>query len=102
MLLTSKNFHKCLRPCLFRVSAKMHSDKCNLLINSFAKSPFSYCLIIWMFCNRKSMKEVNKTQERYLRLMINSYKLSYEELLDFNEISSQQRRLNSATSYTNT
>ena len=34
-----------------------------------------------MFCNRKSMKKVNKIQERCLRLMTNNYKLSYEELL---------------------
>ena len=49
-----------------------------------------------MFCNRKSMKKVNKIQERYLRLMTNNYELSYEELLDLtNEISPHQRCLNS-------
>ena len=36
---------------LFRVSANMDSDKCTLLINSFIKSHFSYCPLIWMFCN---------------------------------------------------
>ena len=54
---------------LFRVSANMNSDKCTLLINSFIKSHFSYCPLIWMFCNRKSMKKINKMQERYLSLM---------------------------------
>ena len=73
---------------LFRVSANMNSDKCALLINSFIKSPFSYCSIIWIFCNWKSMKKVNKIQERYLHLMTNNYELSYEELLDLtNEVS---------------
>ena len=51
---------------LFRVSANMNADKCTLLINSFIKFHFSYCPLIWMFYNRKSMKKVNKIQERYL------------------------------------
>ena len=67
---------------LFRLSANMNSDKCSLLINSFIKSHFSYFPFIWMFCNRKSMKKVNKIIGRYLRLMINNYELYYKELLD--------------------
>ena len=81
---------------LFRVSANVNSDKYTLLINSFIKSHLSYCPLIWMFCNRKSMKKVNKIRELNLRLMINNYELSYDELLDLtNEISSHQRCLNS-------
>ena len=73
----------------------MNSDKCTLP-SSFIKSHFSYCPFIWMFCNRKRIKKVNKIQERYLRLMTNNCKLSYEELLDLtNEISPHQRCLNS-------
>ena len=49
-----------------------------------------------MFSNRKSIKEVNKIQERYLRLVINNYELSSKEHLHLtNEISLQQRCLNS-------
>ena len=59
----------------------MKLDRCSLVINSFIKCHSSYCPLIWMFCNRKSMKKVNKIQERCLRLMTNNYKLSYEELL---------------------
>ena len=66
---------------LFRVSANMNSDKCSLLINSFIKSHLSYCPLIWTFCNRKSMRKVNKIQ-KHLRLMTNNYELSYDELLD--------------------
>ena len=74
----------------------MNSDKCNLLINSVIKSHFSYCPLIWMFFNRKSLQKFNKIQERYLRLMTNNYQLSYEDLLDLtNEISPHQRCLNS-------
>ena len=81
---------------LFRVSANMNSDKCTLLINSFIKSHFSCCPLIWMFCNRKSMKKGNIIKVRYLRLMTNNYGLSYEELLDLtDETSPHQRCLNS-------
>ena len=73
---------------LFTVSANMNSGKCILLINSFIKSHFSYCPLVWMFFNRKSMNKVNNIQERYLRLVTNSYELNYEELLDLtNKIS---------------
>ena len=78
----------------FRVSANMNSDKCTLLVNSFIKSHFSYIPLIWMFCNRKSMKKVKKIQERYLCLMTNNYEPSHEELLDLtSEISPHQRCL---------
>ena len=84
------------RNALFRVSANINSDKCTLLINSFIKSHFSYCSLIWMFCNRKSMNKVKKIQEHYLRLMTKNYKLSYKELLDLtSEIYPHQRCLNS-------
>ena len=51
-----------------------------------------------MFFNRKSINNVNKTQECYLHLMTNNCELSYEELLDLtNEMSPNQRFLNSVT-----
>ena len=45
----------------------------------------SYCPLIWIICNRKSMKKVNRIQEHYLRLVTNNYELSYEELLDLTD-----------------
>ena len=81
---------------LFTVLANVNLDKWTLLINSFVKSHFSYCPLIWMFSNRKSMKKVNKIQERYLHLVTHNYELCYEKLLDLtNEISPHQRCLNS-------
>ena len=92
---TCKTANQKLNP-LFRVSANMNSDKCNLLVDSFIKSHFSYFPLIQVFCNQKSMKKVSKIQERYLRLMTNNQGLSYEELLNLsNEIPLHQRCLNS-------
>ena len=71
----------------------MNSDKCSLLINSFIKSHFSYCLLIWMFSNRKSMKKT--IHEHYLCFMTNNFELNYEELLELtNEIYLPQLCLN--------
>ena len=70
--------------CFIQSIANMNYDKCTLLINSFIKSHFIYCPLIWMFCNRKSIKKFNETQESYLRLMTNNYELSYEAFLEFN------------------
>ena len=66
----------------FRVLANMNLGKCTLLINSFIKSHFSYCPVIWMFCNQKIKKKVNEIKELYLRLMTNNYEQRYEEHLD--------------------
>ena len=51
---------------LFRVSANMNSDKCSLLINSFIKSHFGYCPLVWMLCNRKSIFKKNQQNTRTL------------------------------------
>ena len=67
---------------LYGVTANMNSGKCTLLINSFIKSYFTCCPLIWMFCNRKNMHKVSKMAEHYWRLMTNNYELSYGELLD--------------------
>ena len=45
---------------LFRVSTNMNSGEYSLLINSFIKSHFSYCPLMWMFCNQQSTKKVKK------------------------------------------
>ena len=74
----------------------MNSDNCILLISSFIKSQFSYFLLIWMFCNQKSMKKFNTIQERYLRLLKNNYKVNYEGLCNLtNKIFKHQWYLNS-------
>ena len=80
---------------LFRISSFMTKEKLDLLVNSFIRSQFSYCPLIWMFCNRTSMNKINKIQERCLRLTLNDYTTNFNELLVFtNEISTHQRCIN--------
>ena len=80
---------------LFRVSNFMTVEKLNLLVNSFIRSQFSYCPLIWMFCNRTSMQKINRIQERCLRLSQNDYTTNTNDLFVYtNEISTHQRCIN--------
>ena len=59
----------------------MNPDKLRLLMNSFIKSQFSYCPLIWIFHDRALNAKVNKIQERALRIVYKSSHADYETLL---------------------
>ena len=52
-----------------------------VIFNSFIESQFKYCLLIWMFCSRKSNDKINRLHERSLRIVYKDFDSSYEELL---------------------
>ena len=79
---------------LARVSAFMSPDKLRLLMNSFIKSHFSYCPLIWMFHDRALNAKVNKIQERALRIVYKNSHADFETLLGLdNAVSIHQRNL---------
>ena len=79
---------------LARVSASMNPDKLRLLMNTFIKSQFSYCPLIWMFHDRALNAKVNKIQERALRIVYKNSHADYETLLKLdNAVSIHQRNL---------
>ena len=49
------------------------SDQRNLLLNSFIKSQFTYCPLIWMFTSRYLNNALNNIHERALRLIYNDH-----------------------------
>ena len=53
-----------------------------LLFNSFIKSQFNYCPLIWMFCSRVQNSKINSIHERSLRTIYKDYKNSYSDILD--------------------
>ena len=66
-----------------------------LLVNSYIKSQFSYCPLIWMFSSRKSNHRINKIHERSLRIILNDYFSSFEDLLTvLDEKTIHQRSIN--------
>ena len=53
-----------------------------ILLNSFVYSNFSYCPLVWHFCSAKSVKEIEKIQERALRILSNDFSSDYEPNLN--------------------
>lgn len=57
-------------------------NKRKILMNSFVKSQFSYCPLIWMLHSRKSNKKINDLHYRALRLVYQDTTSSFEQLLE--------------------
>ena len=80
---------------LYRISAYMSPDQHLLIINSYIKSLFNYCPLIWMFCNRQEINKINKIHERCLQLLLNNFHDSFDNLLILSgDISIHQRCIN--------
>ena len=69
---------------LTRVSQFLQPIQKQLLYNSFIKSQFSYCPLIWMFCSNYSNNLINKLHERALRMISGNYTSTFQELLNDN------------------
>ena len=58
------------------------SEETRLLVfESFVRSNFNYCPIIWHFCSKVNTEKLEKLQYRGLKIVYNCYESSYEELL---------------------
>ena len=66
---------------LARISPYLNKHKRIILMKSFILSQFSYCPIIWMYCQRKSNNLINKIHERALRIAYCDYVSDFEGLL---------------------
>ena len=64
-----------------RVVRYLEPQKANLLYNSFILTNFNYCPLIWMFCGQAMNDRVNNVHKRALRVLLNDYTSSFEELL---------------------
>ena len=65
--------------------ACLEPQKASLLYNSFILTNFNYCSLIWMFCGKTTNHEVYSVHKRALRVLLNDYTSSFEELLHRNE-----------------
>ena len=66
---------------LQRLKAFVGYEERKVLINSFIYSNFNYCPLVWHFSSSKSIKKIEKVQERALRFLYDDYKISYDKLL---------------------
>ena len=60
----------------------MEFEQNKLIMSSFIKSQFSYCLLIWTFCSRTSMNKLNNIHEKCLCLVTKDYDSKFNELLE--------------------
>ena len=63
---TSRKIH-----ALARVTPFMNLSKRRLLMNSFFKTQFNYCPLIWMCHSRENNRKINRLHERCLRTIYN-------------------------------
>ena len=67
---------------LARVTPFMNLSKRRLLMNSFFKTQFNYCPLIWMCHSRENNRKINWPRERCLRTIYDDKQSSFNELLE--------------------
>ena len=60
----------------------MNLSKRRLLINSFFKTQFNYCPLIWMCHSRENNRKINRLVERCIRTIYNDKRSLFNELLE--------------------
>ena len=69
---------------LARLSTYIDPTKLEILKNSFVKSQFSYCPLVWMFHDRVLNSKLTLIQERALRLVCKGSETEWDVYVDRN------------------
>ena len=64
-----------------RIAPNLDYEKRTILYNSFILPNFNYCPLIWMFCGKSSNDDVERLHKRALRVLLDDYESTFEELL---------------------
>ena len=64
-----------------RIAPNLDYEKNVMLYNSFVLSNFNYCPLIWKFSGKSSNNEINRLHKRALRVLLDDYGSTFEELL---------------------
>lgn len=67
---------------LARISNFLDIDTRKIIFNSFIRSNFSYCPLVWHFCGKQNNMKIEKIQERALRIIYRDFESSYDDLLE--------------------
>ena len=65
-----------------RITPYMDFNKKRLAVNAFFMAHVNYWPLIWMCHNRTYNNKINRLHERYLRLIYNDKRSSFEDLLE--------------------
>ena len=66
---------------LYRLRSKLTSAQKVILYNSFIRSLFNYCPVVWMFCGKTANANINNIQRKALQTLYNDFNSSYDDLL---------------------
>ena len=79
---------------LARISKYVSRDKLKLIMNTFIKSQFNYCPLLWMFHSRTLNNRINKLHERALRIVYKNEELDFQKLLELSgDVTVHQKNL---------
>ena len=66
---------------LARISKYLNEKSRIIVYNSFVKSNFDFCPLVWHFCGKVNNDKMEKIQERGLRIIHQDYEATYADLL---------------------
>ena len=67
---------------LARIASYIYIRKRRTLMNSFFKSQFNYCPLIWMCCNRSLNSKIDRLHELSLRIAYSDKTSDFSDLLE--------------------
>ena len=73
------NAENCVKLLGVEIDNKL-SFKKEILLNGFVYSNFNYCPLVWHFCSAKSVKWIEKIQERALRILYKDFSSDFESI----------------------
>ena len=79
---------------LARIAPFININKRRILMNSFFRSHFNYCPLIWMCHSQTNNRKINRLHKRCLRIIYNDKQSSFIKLLEKdNSVSIHRRNL---------
>jgi len=66
---------------VIRLTNVLDSDVKEIIYQSFIRSTFSYCPVVWMFSGQTNIKKLDKLQCRALRFVYNEFDIPCDDLL---------------------
>ena len=64
-----------------RLNMYISREQALTICNAVILSNFNYCPLIWLFCNKGTNKEIDRTHKRALRILHKKYECPFETLL---------------------
>ena len=65
---------------LMRLRNDLSTSQKLILYQSFVRSKFGYCPLVWMFCGKTANKKIDSVQKRALQAVYNDFNLPHESL----------------------